>query len=547
MPPQTNKVDINAVNATTGKSNAQVLAEAQAVLDQTKAQGNVAFKGSSYDKPINIPTTDTTITSANLANTPNVVIPPPINNNTASNSLGATANGVVFGAEQSNANINNQSTVKSERQTYADKLKEAIGIQGTKGDFTLQAQNDAKLAEKNQVLTDINNEAITTKNAYEKQINDLYGSPGKSTAQIEKEAGAIRRQANQELSNIGIRQLVAQNNVLGAQKIIDDKVSAKFEPIDNQIKSYAQLIDIIDSDPQEKARLNAILAEKQSKFELNQNAYKTALNNAVQNGAPQAILSAIDKAAGDPNATAGTILASAGQYGVDKSAALDIQYKQAQIRNINNEIANRNVANGGQAVVSGNVANNVGLQNLPTEQKNAAVLTSLLNSKIGQGTRTQVANVLGVMQATESLAQARQTTGFKGISPFNAILNAKIPFTDIGIPFREASKSKEAVENSGYIEAINLKVQQWASGASLTKTQTDQVARFTPSVTDTDNQIRTKINNLHNFMLGQAQSQLQSEGITFVPEKVNLFELYDLIQKASPEQLSALKAQGLIK
>ena len=185
-----------------------------------------------------------------------------------------------------------------------------------------------------------------------------------------------------------------------------------------------------------------------------------------------------------------------------------------------------------------------------SEQKNTDILNELLkdSKKISAGTKTQMANTLGVVNALQDLATQRQTTGFKGISPFNALLDIQIPFTDINVlPFRESMKSKEAVENRQYLEAINLKVQQWASGASLTKQQTDQVNQFTPRPTDTDEKVRTKINGLANFMMTQVATQLQTEGINFKPEKVNLFETYDLLKNASPEQKAALKAQGLIQ
>lgn len=203
---------------------------------------------------------------------------------------------------------------------------------------------------------------------------------------------------------------------------------------------------------------------------------------------------------------------------------------------------------GSNGVVSQIAANNPQLQGLSKDQQNKAVLTSLLQNKlIGQGTRTSVGAVLGVVNAAQDLAAQRVTGEFKGISPLNRLLDAKIPFIKIGLPFRETAKSQEAVQNRQYLDAINLNVQTWASGASLTKDQIDQVNRFTPTANDTDAKVQTKINGLVDFMLTQSASKLQSEGINFVPEKVDLFETARLIKETSPEQREALKAQGLIK
>ena len=188
-------------------------------------------------------------------------------------------------------------------------------------------------------------------------------------------------------------------------------------------------------------------------------------------------------------------------------------------------------------------------QEVSAEGRNRQTITSVLRgSKVTAGTKTKVSDALNVINAVEDFSKFRQTEGFKGISPLNTLLDIKIPFTDTGlVPFRESLRSNRGRENSGYIDAINLKVQQWASGAALTTKQTEQVGRFTPTTSDTDEAVRTKLNNLENFMLTQVQGNLQSEGITFSPERTNLFELYELVKQASPEQLKQLKEAGLIK
>ena len=183
--------------------------------------------------------------------------------------------------------------------------------------------------------------------------------------------------------------------------------------------------------------------------------------------------------------------------------------------------------------------------NAPAATKNNAVMMALLKTgKVGEGARTVLSGVLGVNKAIEDLANARQYTEFKGISPANTILDAKIgiPFSDksIGIPFRNASLSAEAVQNKGYLDAINLKVQQWASGASLTPDQTKKVNSLVPGASDTDAIVRTKMNNLTNFMNQQVSGTLASQGIDFRPETVNLFENRELYNQASPEQKAEL-------
>lgn len=151
------------------------------------------------------------------------------------------------------------------------------------------------------------------------------------------------------------------------------------------------------------------------------------------------------------------------------------------------------------------------------------ILSILSDKKIGQSTKTVIGTIMGVINAAEEMAKASPSGKFTGISPLNTILDVKIPFTDIGIPFREATKSVEGTKNTAYINAINLKVQQWASGASLTKQQTEQVAKLVPTTTDTDAKVKEKLNTLVDIMNQQIKGSLQSEGIEYSPPKTDLF------------------------
>jgi len=206
------------------------------------------------------------------------------------------------------------------------------------------------------------------------------------------------------------------------------------------------------------------------------------------------------------------------------------------------------VVNTGMAVGGGTTPIEIPEGASATENNRAQILNFMKTPKLSAAAKTDISKALGVINAVEDMANARQTEGFGGISPLNVLLDMEIPFTDVGlIPFREAARSKAGRENTGYIEAINLKIQYWASGAALTTAQTAQVNKFSPTTSDTDEAVRTKLNNLENFMLTQIRGSLQTEGIDFTPVRTNLFEVYEWIKKASPEQLKELKDQGLIK
>lgn len=223
----------------------------------------------------------------------------------------------------------------------------------------------------------------------------------------------------------------------------------------------------------------------------------------------------------------------------------DLAVAGGKIRNVGDEIAmaNLNISRANLAINQAklkmdldaskpiDVASIVSNPNLPASEKNTAVITSLLkNPKISGTTRTQSANALAVVNSLQTLADGRPTGKFEGLGP--VALAGRIPFYN----------TQDATTNVQNIEAINLKVQQWASGASLTDQQTKQVNRLTPSIRDTDLQIRQKMNGLVDFMNTNVQSQFQSEGIDFKPMKVDLFENMRSINALSKAQLSELNA-----
>jgi len=166
------------------------------------------------------------------------------------------------------------------------------------------------------------------------------------------------------------------------------------------------------------------------------------------------------------------------------------------------------------------------------------------NSKISGTVKTNLGNVLAVSRAVADFAEANPDGKFKGITPIEGKTLGLLSLGR-GIFSSQASK-KQRASNITSIEAINLKVQQWASGAALTDQQTEQVDRLTLTGKETDVAARNKTNSLYNFMLDQAETQLLLEGINQRMPRVELFELGDLASGLSPEQEAEARAAGLI-
>lgn len=169
----------------------------------------------------------------------------------------------------------------------------------------------------------------------------------------------------------------------------------------------------------------------------------------------------------------------------------------------------------GSGVTSGVVSNNQALEGLPAVQKNQEVLQAIFkNEKVSAGARTSIGNGLALSQAAKDLAESASGGEFSGLYPGRGVVDFFTP---------EALKREQTVKNESLISALNLQTQFWASGAALSDEQTKLVEKMIPKKSDTDSAIRSKTNQLVNYMLSQTSSRLVTEGINFKPEKVDLF------------------------
>jgi hypothetical protein len=401
----------------------------------------------------------------------------------------------------------------STRGTVLDRILGFSEELAGKGEATLLANEQAGVNAKNQLVTDLTNQYRAKEREYDKQIRAIERSNPQGTgAEVAAaQIADITRNKNQELADIAIQQSAAIGNYTVAKEIAEQAVAAKYEPIQAQIDLLKTYYTLSADDLTESEKLTA-----QEKIQERQAAVDFDRQKELYEYKQK----------------------------IDQSDPL----YQANLANVYSTIAARNAEALGSAGTGVMDVNQLSGNGYSAAQNNGAAITALLkNNNVGQGTRTQLANVLGVVNAAEELANNNIEGKFEGINPLTGILNAKIPFTQVGLPFRETVKSEAQIQNEGYIEAINLRTQIWASGASLTNEQINQVNRFTPRVTDTDASVQAKLNNLANFMLNQTKTQLQSEGIDFTPAKVDLFETAKLIKEASPEQRKELREAGLIK
>lgn len=393
----------------------------------------------------------------------------------------------------------------------------------------------------NQINTEMANEQVGLRN----ELESIRNVPGQTLAQYNLSKSVINETYGRRLADLAIRQSAANNNITSIITQAERKTKLLTAPLDTKIQYLSTFakdnVDYLDKKQSEKLAfiVDDLKTQKQD-IQALQKAKTDMITEIARNGGGtnQELIRQIQ---GAQNIGEVSVLgAGSGFIGALDRAQLAISRANLAI----NQQELQMKLNANKPIDVQSLVKDV---NAPAETKNNAVMLALLQSnKIGEGAKTSLSAILGVNKALEDLAQSRQYKPITGVSPLNKILDAKVPLTGwisdggIGLPFRDTIMKKESVENRGYLDAVNLKVQQWASGASLTKQQTDQVNRLTPRATDTDAQVRTKMNNLVNFMNQQVAGTMASQGIDFVPEKVNLFENRELYNKASPEQKAEL-------
>lgn len=178
---------------------------------------------------------------------------------------------------------------------------------------------------------------------------------------------------------------------------------------------------------------------------------------------------------------------------------LDIRAKEASIR-----ASNASTAKTYNDMRLDNLEAQGGV-NVPLTGDTVTDLTNFFKANKAKLTEKE-GNALGVLIAVDKLAKDNPTGKFKGLGIGNTV------------PAKLASE--QAIKNRQYIEAINLTVQQWASGASLTAQQTKQVNKLTPKVGDNDYLIQNKVNGLSQYMLDQIRTGAIKAGATLPIESI---------------------------
>lgn len=332
---------------------------------------------------------------------------------------------------------------------------------------------------------------------FDKLIEGTAGQGrGITTGIVASKQSKLAAIAGSELKIANSTALALQGRITEATAQAQEAVDLKYKPIEEELELLAAQREIIapflDREQKELARKQG-LSDKIALNDLNdlKDTQKETLTSAIRNNAPKAVLDAINRANSPEE-----VLEAAGKYGV----SIDEKIKRAQLSNIYSQIQDRATKSNGQTV------------ELPPLTGVPSTDIAAIIKATGAKSTQSMTNAMNVIASVQGFADRNKEGVFKGFAP------------GIRFPFLRGEETRtERQTNIGDIEAINLKVQQWASGASLTDKQTKQVGRLVPDINDTDKQVKRKVNQLTNFMMRQVQGELAGQGIDYQPAQIDFF------------------------
>lgn len=340
--------------------------------------------------------------------------------------------------------------------------------------------------------TGLQNEAL----AIPIQIQNEFAGTGATDAGVAPiQTSRLRDNALKALS-LGQQAAIANADYDKAKNYADLKVDAKYEQIqadiNAKITNLQALKDFDLSPAQEKARLareERLNAEKQVNEDKRTTEKQLAdmLITASSQGAPSTLLAKAEKEL-DPARRSMILGEYSGDYYKTQLLKQQIATEKAQRAKIYSDIAANGATGAGGAVL--------GVEGIsPLKFKDAQARTDF----------TKAGAVVEAIKSTLSGAQKDEKGNYYGLGYGGG--NKPEVFLD------QAGQT-----NRAFLSGINLKTQQWASGASLTKEQIDMVNKMVPQNTDADSTITRKLNALQAYMENEQKAIARTQGQSVIKQ-----------------------------
>ena len=206
--------------------------------------------------------------------------PPAINSISKQNNLAITAGSAIESATDEVKSFAEQQAAKAKaaetaqpntRQGLLDRLVESVGKIGKQGERTAEIQNEQDVEGKTKALNDINNKILQKERAYEKRSREIQkNTEGRFSGGVDIELARLDKQKSEELADLAIVKAVALGDLDTANSIVQAKVDAEFEPIQNEIDNLKMLLEVNDTMPdREKLALQEEISNREAERDYN--------------------------------------------------------------------------------------------------------------------------------------------------------------------------------------------------------------------------------------------------------------------------------------
>lgn len=391
---------------------------------------------------------------------------------------------------------------KKEKDTNVSetqKLLEDIGIvKGKSGQYAEEAGVNANQDQLDEINNALMVENRNLANITEKYLNDpsLHGGVGTRLAQ-KANADSARKQAD-----LLVSQAILQGNVDRALKIAKQKVDDELAPIQAKIDGliYARDLKKDGWSNAEKTKLDNIIDKEKSALKETADNKKLGTEMIVKAQGYGATADIIKKAQDILN-NGGTqidVALTLGKYATDP---LDRSIKSAQLRKLNLD------NNANDPEVQNAIVNSITNEKDPTK-----LIANFFKSNPKLKTNQDINNAAAVVSSINEFSNS--LSGGKNIKGYGFLGGGFLP---------EALKSQKGITNKAMISTVEGKLQQWLSGAALSKAQEKLIEKMIPERNDTDKTVKNKLNQLTNYMLSDIKGRTSAQGATFEYIPVDLF------------------------
>lgn len=374
--------------------------------------------------------------------------------------------GAIDGLVQQQKTVD-QTPAQSE---YLKALKES-GYISSSVDRSAQ---DAAKKQSDLYTSQIEQEQLANRRQIERLQKNMEGALASG---INIEAERLTRDSLSKQADLAILQTAANRNYDTASAIADRQVAMKME----QSRANLEALKMLD-----QREYGEITARKEREFKKQEEAEKQISQlklNVAQYGGGIGLLNQLSAIDTTKPGAFDQAIKIAGKYASDP---LDRAIKQAQLNKLRADIS-------------------------VTDSTGTATTVSELFKNPKLKSNDQIQNAGAVLSSITEFGKNINTGKVKG---YGFLGGGFLP---------EAVSGQKAIATRGNVAGIEGKLQQWLSGASLSKGQEKLVEKMIPGANDTDATVKTKLNQLANYMLSDIKGRASTQGVDFNYDNVDVF------------------------